>query len=320
VSISSNTKVEPPQGRSAWPLNGGPTKTPRFNLRTTAQQSHCTKVQPSQSGLTRPSYRGKGFNLGHLVTILFNAHFYTWYSFCMTRTTQFAPSEFYHIYNRGVDRREIFLDKRDYRRFLLLLYLSNNLASIHLSDFRYCEESEIYTIEQKKTLVDIGAYCLMPNHFHVLLRENVPNGTSLFMQKLSTGYTMYFNKKYERSGALFQGRFKAEHVGSDPYLRYLFSYIHLNPIGIIESEWKERRVQDISRARDFLNTYEYSSYLDYQKKERLEAAILKTDQFPNYFAKEDVSELMHEVEQWLALARVRQNLKTEPSRIGHLES
>ena len=230
----------------------------------------------------------------------------------MTRTTQFAPSEFYHIYNRGVDRRDIFLDERDYRRFLRLLFLSNSLAPIHLSNLHFSLESEVYKLEREEPLVDIGAYCLMPNHFHILLKENVPNGTSLFMQKLSTGYTMYFNKRYERSGALFQGRFKAEHVGTDPYLRYLFSYIHLNPVGIIESEWKERRVQDISRARDFLKTYEYSSYLDYQNEERAEVAILKTDEFPEYFDKEDISELIAEVEAWLELAEIGKNIKVQP--------
>jgi len=229
----------------------------------------------------------------------------------MSRTTHFAPNEFYHIYNRGVDRRDIFLDERDYRRFLRLLFLSNSLVSVHLSSFRSCEESEIYKIEQRKTLVDIGVYCLMPNHFHILLKENVPNGTSLFMQKLSTGYTMYFNKKYERSGALLQGRFKAEHVGSDPYLRYLYSYIHLNPVGIIEPGWKERKVRNISRARNFLNVYEYSSYLDYQNKERAEVAILRREEFPIYFDKEDVSELIAEVEGWLALADIGQHMKVK---------
>jgi len=134
------------------------------------------------------------------------------------------------------------------------------------------------------------------------------------MQKLSTGYTMYFNKKNKRSGALFQGRFKAEYIDNDAYMRYLYSYIHLNPVGIIESGWKERRIEDLERARAFLNEYPYSSYFDYQSRERPERAILNKDAFPEYFDEEDISRLIEEVEEWLRVAEENShiNIKVEP--------
>lgn len=133
-------------------------------------------------------------------------------------------------------------------------------------------------------LVDIAAYCLMPNHFHLLIQEIEEGGISKFMQKLTTGYTMYFNKKNDRNGSLFQGKFKATHVADDRYLRYLISYIHLNPIKLIEPKWKETGITDKTRAERYLETYSQSSYLDYLGKKRLEEMILSREALPEYFS------------------------------------
>lgn len=138
-------------------------------------------------------------------------------------------------------------------------------------------------MDKGAALVDIGAYCLMPNHFHVLIHEKTEGGISLFIQKVSTGYTMYFNKKYQRSGALFQGRFKAKHADTDEYLKYLFSYIHLNPVKLIEPEWKEKGIIDQKKAKEYLNKYPYSSYHDFIGKIRSERVILNREAFPEYF-------------------------------------
>ena len=125
----------------------------------------------------------------------------------------------------------------------------------------------------------------MPNHFHILVKEIVENGLSKYMEKLTTGYSMYFNKKYERVGPLFQGRFKGEHVDNDEYLKYLYAYIHLNPMKIIEPNWKEIGIKDKKRALKYISQYYYSSYGDYYGIKREEGAILSKNEFPLYFSK-----------------------------------
>jgi putative transposase len=123
----------------------------------------------------------------------------------------------------------------------------------------------------------------MPNHFHLLIKENKENGIAIFMQKLLTSYSMYFNFKYHRKGSLFEGPFKAKHLDYDQCLKYQFTYIHLNPIGIIESGWKEKNISNKKKGKLFLNNYKYSSYLDYCGPERPEGNILNKGAFPEYF-------------------------------------
>ena len=187
----------------------------------------------------------------------------------MARKTRFAPNEYYHIYNRGTEKRDIFMSSRDYDRLLCLLYACNQSDTVvQVQNKTLLELTKIKN--GSKPLVEIAAYCLMPNHFHLLIREKEENGVSRFMQKVTTGYTMYFNKKFERTGSLFQGAFKATHVKEDRYLKYLISYIHLNPIKLIEPEWKEVGISDLNGSQKYLDNYKYSSYLDYQNKNRVE--------------------------------------------------
>ena len=122
----------------------------------------------------------------------------------------------------------------------------------------------------------------MPNHFHLIIREKEIGGISKFMQKLITGYTMYFNQLNERSGSLFQGKFKASHIDNDRYLSYLISYVHLNPIKIIDPEWKERGIRNKKSAEKFLDNYKYSSFVDYCGVNRYEKSILSMDTLPKY--------------------------------------
>ncbi len=138
-------------------------------------------------------------------------------------------------------------------------------------------------IDRDEQLVDIVAYCLMPNHFHLLVREKAEGGISIFMKKISTAYSMYFNSKNDRSGALFEGRFKAKHINNDEYLRYLISYIHLNPVKLIESKWKEEKIKDVNKASKYLKEYRYSSYQDYLGFNRAESKILELGLFFDYF-------------------------------------
>ena len=146
-------------------------------------------------------------------------------------------------------------------------------------------------------LVSISAYCLMPNHFHLLIREIRDGGISKFMQKLTTAYTMYFNIKNERTGALLEGGFKARHADTDEYLKYLISYIHLNPVKLIDPKWKEEGIADTQHAKTYLEQYPYSSYLDYLGKERVQGKILDRASLPEYF--ESVKDFESNLAEWL---------------------
>jgi putative transposase len=149
------------------------------------------------------------------------------------RKTVFANNEYYHIYNRGVDKREVFLDEEDSLRFLRNLREFNNKLIREARDAR-SKFSELssgapeLSSENLEPLVEIIVYCLNPNHYHLILKQNSEKGIERFMHKLSTGYTNYFNKKNKRSGALFQGRFKAIHIDSNEYLLLLSAYINKN--------------------------------------------------------------------------------------------
>lgn len=138
----------------------------------------------------------------------------------MSRSIEFATDEYYHVYNRGTEKRDIFLQVRDYFKFLESLKIFND------------SEPAWKTIRgetsNRKPFVEVVAYCLNPNHYHLILKQKQGKGISEFMRKLGTGYTMYFNKKYDRSGVLFQGNFKAVHIDSNEYLLYVSAYVNCN--------------------------------------------------------------------------------------------
>lgn len=199
----------------------------------------------------------------------------------MERNFKFSLGEYYHIYNRGAEKRDIFLDNADHYRFLKLLYLCNSQKPINVSDI---PKGSVFEFERGETIVDIGVYVEMSNHFHLLLREKIEGGISKFMSKVCTGYSMYFNRRYKHSGTLFQGRFKATHMDTDPLLEYIYSYIHLNPVKMIEPKWKEGGIVNPDEAVKFLDNYTFSSYLDYKNKESRELSpILNKEAFPEYF-------------------------------------
>ncbi|MEK7621975.1 MAG: transposase [Patescibacteria group bacterium] len=203
----------------------------------------------------------------------------------MERKFSFAPGEYYHVYNRGNDKRKIFLDWRDHWRFMVLLYVANSQSVIHLSDHEEKDPIILFDLPRKETLVDVGAYCLMPNHFHILLREPSGSNISRFMLKLQTGYSMYFNKKYQRTGSLFEGPFRAKHIAEDAYLKYLFAYIHLNPVKITDPEnWEKKIIPNINQAKNHLSRYRFSSLSHYLGENLPENKILNPKQFPDYFA------------------------------------
>ena len=210
----------------------------------------------------------------------------------MQRRTPFSPEEYYHIYTRGVEKRKIFLDKKDYDRFIALLYIMNQSNNFVFRDFlRTKKLPEIFNESQEFPIVSVLAYCLMPNHFHIILLEHEEGGISKFMSKVLTSYSMYFNLKYERSGSLFMHPFRSKHIDNQSHYLYIYSYIHLNPISLIESDWKEVGIRNYKKAEKFLDNYLYSSYLDFKKEGRKESKILDFSKAPYYLrGKENLSD------------------------------
>lgn len=166
--------------------------------------------------------------------------------------TKFINNEYYHIFNRGVDKRTIFLDRWDLDRFYQSMIEFNTLepiGSIYENSFRKNPLGSEAPKLQKK-LVDFICYCLNPNHYHFILSPLVDKGIERFMHKLGCGYTNYFNGKYKRNGSLFQGVFKAIHINSNEYLLHLSVYINLNnkvhSLGekAFKSSWEEYNIDN----------------------------------------------------------------------------
>ena len=214
------------------------------------------------------------------------------------RKVQFANNYHYHIYNRGVDKRKIFLEDQDYYRFIHDLFEFNDLdAAINLGRrFNERGSTSIKTTKKRKKLVEIMCFCLMPNHFHLILKQIREHGITKFMHKVGTGYTMYFNKKYQRTGALFEGRFKAIMIEKDEYLIHLSRYIHMNPVELVESNWKEKGIRNWEKAIKFLEQYRWSSYLDYIGNRNFPSVISKGLLLKYFRGKEDYK---HFVISWL---------------------
>jgi len=155
-----------------------------------------------------------------------------------SRGFSFIEGEYYHIYNRGVEKRIIFQDKNDLYRFLTCLKVLNTtepIGSLFKIQNLRGKASQVKGNKNDESnnnddtpLVEIVCFALLPNHYHLLLKQSVENGISQFMQRLGTAHTMYFNEKYERSGSLFQGKFKASHVDTNEYLLHLSAYINRN--------------------------------------------------------------------------------------------
>ncbi|MEK7099879.1 MAG: transposase [Patescibacteria group bacterium] len=220
----------------------------------------------------------------------------------MNRSTPLITGETYHIYNRGAHKNEIFSDSADYNRLLLLLYLSNRDKPVNLRNLLEKHKGltfvRLLELEGPGTpLVDLFAYALMPNHFHFVIRQKVDGGISAFMQKICTAYSMYYNLKHQHSGTLFQGRFKSSHINTEPYFRWIFAYVHLNPLELAEPDWKEGNIRNSKAARKFLAEYRYGSYSDYCVGERPERAILAYNDAPDFLkTQNDLEEALGDFE------------------------
>lgn len=192
----------------------------------------------------------------------------------------YVADGFYHIYNRGVEKKDIFLDEEDYKVFINCLKQSLSPKETTLNKVK--EDSNL-TLEEKSRRIllisrqnnffgkiDLLAYVLMPNHFHFLLRQREERAIEFFMRSLLTKYVGYFNRKYQRVGPLFQGRYKGVLINKEEYFLHLSRYIHTNPKEILP---KEKKLID----------YPWSSYPVYVKNWQVQ--WLKKDYLLSFFKK-----------------------------------
>src|SRR3989344_2123741 len=148
------------------------------------------------------------------------------------RRIPLVEGEFFHVYNRGNSKQKIFLDDHDKDRFVKLLYLCNSKKSFNFRNDILRKGIDAWDFDRGETIVAIGAWVLMPNHFHIYIFtpcldqvEAERFSISVFLEKVGKAYAQYFNAKYKRTGSLFEGKFKSVHINSDPQAKHNFSYI-----------------------------------------------------------------------------------------------
>lgn len=204
------------------------------------------------------------------------------------RKFDITNNEIYHIFNRGVEKRKIFLSQNDYERFIVNLILFNTVKTPTRNISRY-DLNSVYENIPDDNLVKIHAFSLMPTHFHLILEQVVKNGIARFLHRIEMGYSHYINKFYSRTGHLFQGAYKIIHIDNDAYRLYVPLYVHLNPLELLDSEreWKERGIKNKTKAINFLKDYPWSSFGEY----------LKTKSFP-FISHDILDELYENPERW----------------------
>ena len=216
------------------------------------------------------------------------------------RNIKIAPGEYYHIFNRGMSKQLIFQNNSDRARFLfLILYFQSPVILLNISRpvKSFVKHSVFNTDKQeiiKNKFVELTSFCLMPNHFHLIVKEVEENGMARYMQRVLNSYTKYYNTKYNKSGHLFQGPYKAVHVKDNNQLLYLSSYIHRNPREL--KEWLNKE-----------DSYPWSSYQDSINKNRFEELLvfdIISEQFGNkkeydQFVKTSTAKLLKEELDWI---------------------
>ena len=190
------------------------------------------------------------------------------------RRDVFQLGEWYHCFNRGVDKRIVFEEDSDYQRFLEALYLSNSKTTDPRGSFQRLPHDDVMALPRQEPIVAVGAYCLMPNHYHLLLKEIVEGGIRTFMHRVNTGYTMYFNIRRERTGNLFVKPFRSKHIRDDRYFKRVASYIHLNPVELFEPRWKKGTLIRPNALEVRLREYRYSSLPEYCGEKRVYGSLL----------------------------------------------
>lgn len=188
--------------------------------------------------------------------------------------------KFYHLRNEGIERRIMFSSQEDFDRFEAYLYLLNAVESQRAANFFVGgREREIFTSARGENLVAIGAYSFLPQEFHILATPLVENGIGKFMQKLQTAYTMFYNKKYQRSGRLFHSAYRASELNTDDALKRAFSFIHLNPASLFDMKWDMAASGDLILHARRAMEYRYSSAGEYVSGKFV---IANPSHFPQY--------------------------------------
>lgn len=187
------------------------------------------------------------------------------------RKQQFVNGDIHYIVLRGIDDNLIFKDINDYYRGIFSVYEFNTIKPVTIQYRRKVrakikkelDRDPSSIVDERNKLVEVLAFCFMPNHIHLLTNQLKDGGITKFMRKFGSGYGGYFNRKYNRKGYVFQNRFSAVRIKNSNQLRTVFVYIHTNPTALIEAKWKEIGIKDPERIIKFLEDYKWSSYPDY---------------------------------------------------------
>ncbi|MBU3901270.1 hypothetical protein KJ590_00910 [Patescibacteria group bacterium] len=194
---------------------------------------------------------------------------------------QIINNGIYHLTIRAAGDTVLFRGESDYFRAIFSLYEFNNKEGVIIRDCRLLAQQrknrEPFSGNFKKKrepLLELLSFCLMPNHFHLLVRQICQNGVVNFTRKLGAGFAGFFNRKYNRKGPLFS-KYRAVHIKDNKQLKTAFVYTHANPISLIEPGWKEKGIKDFSKAVEFLKQYRWSSFFDYTGKDNFPSLIEK---------------------------------------------
>ena len=198
------------------------------------------------------------------------------------RKEQFDTGRIYHVVLRGIDDNKLFKDTNDYYRGIFSIYEFNTINPVEIIRRRrdrirlkirlkklqkvVGDPTSDQLSDSRNKLVEILAFCLMPNHVHLLVRQLKDDGIVKFMKKFGGGYARYFNLKHSRKGYVFQNRFLAVFIKTDEQLKIVFAYIHANPVSLVEPKWKEKGIRNFKRVIQFIKEYKWSSFSDYLGK------------------------------------------------------
>ncbi|MEK7194388.1 MAG: transposase [Patescibacteria group bacterium] len=211
------------------------------------------------------------------------------------RQIRIAPGEIYHLYNRGVNKQNIFHDRSDFYRFLfLIIAFQSPINFLHVGRMaKAFGQHRVSAIDAedlvkiiKKRFVELTAYCLMPNHFHLVVKEIDDKGIARYMQRVLNSYTKYYNTKYQKSGHVFQGPYQAVHIVDDKQLLYLSAYVHKNPEKWSDYSW--------SSFEDYMNKNRWGSLL---KPEIILEQFKSKDQYGRFVSSSTAKEVIEEIGQ-----------------------
>lgn len=188
------------------------------------------------------------------------------------RDFEFQTGDYCHVFNRGAGKQPIFYDQYDFRRFYQSLFLFNSTkfknpgGNTEMRDeilLQMIDKTEV----DRDPFVEIISYCLLSNHFHLLLKQKRPEGIPIFLHKLSMGYSKYFNLRHKRTGTLYEGTYKAILIEKEEHLERLPRYIHLNALDTTSIDWRTSPINNWGQIKKILNSYPWSSHHVYAGNE-----------------------------------------------------